>query len=387
VALTRVAFFLHGLEIGGAQLRTLALAGGLAARGIAVELYLAAAEGPLAARLPPGVAVVDLGRGLVDRPWIRARRRRRVRAVIPRLARRLRAAPPDVLVAGANHVGLAAALAHRIAGRPAIGLALRVSNHLLGHGPADRLRRVAIRLLYPRADALLAVSEAIGDELVRIAPALAGRVRVLPNPVVDAGFAARAAGAPDHPWFAPGRAEGSPPVVLGIGRLAPQKDFATLLEAVAEVARTRPVRLAILGDGPERDRLARRIAGLDLGAVAILPGAVPDVAPWLGAADLFVLSSAWEGMPGALVEAMAAGCPVVATDCPGGGRAILAGGALGPLVPIGDPTAMAAAIHATLDARPDPARLRAAAAAFSVDRAVDAHLAVLAEIAARRAPA
>ena len=94
-------------------------------------------------------------------------------------------------------------------------------------------------------------------------------------------------------------------------------------------------------------------------------------------AQVFVLSSDWEGLPGVLIQALACGCPVVSTDCPSGPAEILAGGAYGPLVPVGDDAALAAAIEAVLDVPPDPERLRLRAAAFSVERAVDGYLDVL----------
>jgi glycosyltransferase involved in cell wall biosynthesis len=195
---------------------------------------------------------------------------------------------------------------------------------------------------------------------------------VLDNPSVAPEVPALADAPLDHPWFHPG----APPVVLGVGRLSKQKDFPLLLRAFAEVRRVREARLLILGEGEERSSLATMIEALGLDADAALPGFVQNPFAYMARAAVFVLSSAWEGSPGALIQALACGAPVVATDCESGPREILQGGRFGRLVPTGDVTALAAAILATLDeprrAVPEEAWYR-----FSQDAAVDGYLRVL----------
>ncbi|MGQ9367811.1 glycosyltransferase [Azospirillum sp. ST 5-10] len=380
----RAAFFLHGFEMGGAQRRSLALAGELVRRGWRIDLLVALDEGPLRPEVPAGVRVVDLGGRLARLPWVRGRRRRRVRAVVPALAAYLRAERPAVLMAAANHTALAAAAAHALARCPEVRLVLRASNSVSAtrRSLSDRLKRLAVRWTYPRAAAVAAVSQAIAAELTALQPRLAGRVHVVPNPVIGRDAAQRMTEPADHPWFAPGE----PPVVLGVGRLAPQKDFATLVRAVARLRGERPARLLILGDGEEREALTRLAGRLGFGDAFALPGFVANPLPYMGAAAAFVLSSRWEGMPGVLIEAMACGCPVVSTDCPGGSAEVLGGGALGPLVPVGDDAALAAAIRTVLDAGADRPALRARAADFSVDRAGAALDALFTAVIADRAP-
>jgi glycosyltransferase involved in cell wall biosynthesis len=163
-----------------------------------------------------------------------------------------------------------------------------------------------------------------------------------------------------------------------MGRLVPQKDFATLLRAFALVRADRPARLVILGEGPERDRLMLLARELGIENDVLLPGFVTNPFAWVGRASLFVLSSAWEGLPTVLVEALACGTPVIATDCPHGPRAILEGGDLGPLVPVGDSRKMAEAMRRMLDAPTERSRLLARAAAFHEDRAIEAYRHILA---------
>jgi len=155
----------------------------------------------------------------------------------------------------------------------------------------------------------------------------------------------------DHPWLAPGE----PPVVMGIGRLAPKKDFTTLVRAFAEVRQDVRARLMILGEGPERAELESLVRTLDLEADVALPGFVDNPYAYLARASLFVLSSRWEGLPTVLIEAMFCGAPVVSTDCPSGPHEILNGGRYGRLVPVGDLSALAGAITAGITGNIQPA--------------------------------
>jgi glycosyltransferase involved in cell wall biosynthesis len=115
-------------------------------------------------------------------------------------------------------------------------------------------------------------------------------------------------------------------------------------------------------------------ASLGIADSVDLPGFVANPFAYMARAGVFVLSSAFEGLPGALIQAMACGCPVVSTDCPSGPAEILDGGRFGAMVPVGDDRAMAAAIAATLDRPTVAATLQARAEMFSVERAVDHYL-------------
>ena len=180
----------------------------------------------------------------------------------------------------------------------------------------------------------------------------------------------------DDPWFAPG----APPVILGIGRFAPQKDFPALLRAFTRVRAKRDARLIILGEGKDatrRDELLELAKQLGIEDDLALPGFVRNPYSYMVRAGVFVLSSAWEGFPNALAEAIACGCPVVSTDCPSGPSEMLDNGTYGPLVPVGDDAALADAILATLDNPPDKEILRERGAEYSLERSVERHLEVL----------
>jgi glycosyltransferase involved in cell wall biosynthesis len=205
---------------------------------------------------------------------------------------------------------------------------------------------------YPWADGIVAVSQGAADDLARTARLPKDRIQVVHNPIVTPELREMAAARLDHPWFE----AGAPPVLLAVGRLAPQKDFGTLIRAFERVRRSRPARLMILGDGPERDALEALAAEVGLESAVDLPGRIVNPFPYMVRADAFVLSSRWEGLPSVLIEALFCGVPVVATDCPSGPREILAGGKHGLLVPVGDVEALARGIESALDGEiPRPA--------------------------------
>ncbi|QID19699.1 glycosyltransferase [Nitrogeniibacter mangrovi] len=335
-----------------------------AACGYGVDLLAIRADSAHLGQLPAGVELIDLG---VRHSGL---------AIFP-LARYLRRVRPAALLAAKDRAIRAAVLARRLAGTSTriVGrLGTNLSAALEGRAGVSRWLRVApMRWIYPSVDTVVCVSEGVREDTARLTGLSAGQLTVIRNPVVTPRLASLAAEAVDHPW-----AHGAEvPLILGAGRLTEQKDFDTLVRAFAIVRRQRPARLVILGDGRLRGRLEARIAELGLGEDVALPGFTPNPYAWMARASLFVLSSAWEGSPNVLTEALALGTPSVATDCPSGPREVLAGGRFGPLVPVGDAEAMGAAMLATLaDPLPGPT-LRSAVADYHRDASAAAYLAAL----------
>jgi glycosyltransferase involved in cell wall biosynthesis len=216
---------------------------------------------------------------------------------------------------------------------------------------------------------VVAVSQGAADDIARSSGVPRERVRVIYNPVITPTLLQQIGQTPDHPWFAPGQ----PPVILGVGRLTAAKDFPTLIRAFAEVRRHRNVHLMIVGEGEERGRLEALVRELGLDEVVSLPGYKENAGAYMAKSALFVLSSAWEGLPTVLIEALAAGARVVSTDCPSGPREILQQGRLGTLVPVGDVARLAEAMISSLDRGPstDPAE---GLLPFTSDVAVDEYL-------------
>jgi len=293
--------------------------------------------------------------------------------------RRLRREPPLAIVSNRERGRPALLVARALAGART-RIVFRIGNPVSIHiarrrGHKRWIRGAAIRWTYPRADALIVNSRALATDVVNAAGVAASRVHVLANPTIGNRLEAQGTEASGHPWLDAGPR--ACPVVLGVGRLAPQKDFATLIRAVARIAPHRPLRLIIVGEGKERERLRQLAGDLGIGENVDLPGFVTAPAAWMARADVFALSSRWEGSPNVLIEALALGCPCVATRCPTGPDEILENGRYGPLVPVGDDDALARALEAVLD-NPLPAdTLRAAAAPFREDIAAAAYARVL----------
>jgi glycosyltransferase involved in cell wall biosynthesis len=195
------------------------------------------------------------------------------------------------------------------------------------------------------------------------------RIAVVYNPVITPAMMAQAAQSPNHPWFAPGE----PPVILGAGRLTRQKDFFTLLRAFAEVRRCRTARLMIVGEGEDRPALEALARDLGVADDVSLPGFQENAMAYMARSAVFVLSSAWEGLPTVLIEALAAGTRVISTDCPSGPREILQDGSLGTLVPVAAPAELASAILRALE---QPAAIvpTEALTPFTREAAVDNYL-------------
>ena len=263
------------------------------------------------------------------------------------MIRYLRRERPVSLLSTLEHANVLAVGAGAFA-RTGVPIVLREANVLLPRaelGRQARLLRGLMRHAYRAADRIVAVSRSVATSLTEELGLEAGRIRTIPNPIVTAALYEKATAPLDDPWFA----SGAPPVVLGVGRLAPQKDFPTLIRAFAQVRAGREARLVILGEGPERRALEALTRQLGVAADVKLPGFDHNPFRYMSRASVFALSSIYEGLPGALIQAMACGCRVISTDGPGGAREVLENGENGPLVPRRDPGALARGISALLD--------------------------------------
>ena len=229
------------------------------------------------------------------------------------------------------------------------------------------------RHFYRHADSIIAVSNGVADDLAQLIAVPRSRITTIYNPVFSSELAARSHEPLAHAWLTPH----APPVVLGIGKLKPQKDFACLIRAFARVRAVRPARLIILGDGAQRESLLALARQLQVAPDVELPGFVANPFAYLARARVFVLSSAWEGLSNVIIEALACGCPVVSTDCPSGPAELLDHGRYGGLVPVGDDEALARTIVQTLDNPPDRQQLQTRASEFSIERAAAEYRRVL----------
>lgn len=332
---TRLAIFVPSMHEGGAERAMVKLSQAVAERGCSVDLVLAKAEGPHLVEVSGLVRIVDL-------------KAPRTLSSLPALARYLRRERPAAMLCVMNHANIVALWARRLAGVSVRMIASERNTLSVSARQAVSLRARLMpwltRRFYPWADAIVAVSGGVADDLAQVTGIPRDRIEVIYNPVVTPDLRRQAQVPVDHRWFGPGQT----PVLLSVGRLRVQKDFPTLIRAFAEVRRTRLARLLILGEGPERPILEALVKELGLEQDVCLPGFIGNPYAYMARASAFILSSRWEGLPGVLIEALACGAPVISTDCPSGPREILADGRYGQLVPVGDVAAMAHAIETVL---------------------------------------
>jgi glycosyltransferase involved in cell wall biosynthesis len=328
---------------GGVEKITNDLLKGLVKQGVAVDLLMIKALPPFVSGIPPEVNQIHF-------------RRSSARLATPELVEYLQRERPPVLMA-AKHRGLLLALrARKAAGvdTAIIGqIHSEVTASLVTKPWYNRMARLSeVRKHYPKADAIIGVSQGVVDDLVKITAMPGSKFRCIYYPILDDSIISRAAEKIDHPWMTDDR---QIPVFLGVGRFTNQKGFDDLIRAFAEVRKQRPARLIILGRGPLQAEHEALAVELNVAEDIDFAGFLPNPLAYMSKCDVFVLSSRWEGFGIVLAEAMAAGAKVVSTDCPSGPGEILMQGACGPLVAVGDIQAMANAMLKQLDAHHDPA--------------------------------
>jgi GalNAc-alpha-(1->4)-GalNAc-alpha-(1->3)-diNAcBac-PP-undecaprenol alpha-1,4-N-acetyl-D-galactosaminyltransferase len=352
----RLVFVISALSSGGAERVLVSLVKGLAARGHRITVVTIYGRELDFFRLPAGVERVALGLGkdTVGLPAKLTANVRRIRA----LRRAIRAAEPDAVISLLGRVNVLA-----LAAAARLSVPVIVAEHTDPfREPLPGVWQSLRRITYRRAARVVSVSAAVDSYFDWIA---AERRAVIPNPV-DFAELDSAAAATALPW---------PHAILAMGRLAPEKGFDILIEAFAQIAARVPDwGVAILGEGGLRGALESLVIERGLVGRVLLPGAIASPAGTLKKADLFVLSSRWEALPMALIEAMACGRGVVATECMGTAADWLRPGENAIVVPTEDAARLAAAMEGLMQ-DPDRRRLlgeNAAAAVrpFELDRIV-----------------
>jgi len=369
----KIAFFLPDLSGGGAERTVVNLLKELVKQGWAPELVLVRAKGVYLAEVPAQVRIVDLGK---EQAFL---------AILP-LWRYLKKNKPDVLISHLSHLNVIALLVKKLFSLPTP--LILVEQAVMAPGRAkgkERLVRWGMKKFYPGADTIVAVSENTARDLEERLGLRKGKVRCIHNPVIDEELFRKAAMPIVHPWIARGgeeggKAEGRIPLFVSVGRLTAQKGFVHLLKAFALVKEQRPARLLILGEGELRAELEEEIRILGIEGEVSMPGFVENPYTYMARADAFVLSSEWEGLPGVLIEALACGCPVVATRSPGGQEEILENGRYGILVAAGDAAALGEGMLRVLEEPVDKGKLVQRASYFSREKAVLAYTELVREV-------
>ena len=326
-----VAFCVPTLRNGGAEKALAELATACAGLDWNVDMVILDSSSPdYLQELSPRVQLVNLGQA-------------HTRTSVPALIRYLRERRPAALFSTGSHMNCAAVVAAKLA-FTRTRIVLREADTMFEwHSGTTRL---LVSMLYRIANSIVAVSDDVKKNLVLKARLPAGRICVIRNSVNVERIRELARAELTTPFTID-----DVPVVLGVGRLEPVKDFSTLVRAFALVHAHRRCRLVILGRGSQLMELRELANGLGISSHVAFPGFVQNPYTWMARSDVFVLSSLREGCPNALLQALACGCAVVATDAPGDARFLLRNGTLGRLTPVGDADAMAGAIEDTLNER------------------------------------
>jgi glycosyltransferase involved in cell wall biosynthesis len=361
----KIALFVSSLNGGGVERVMLNLAKGLVDKKLEVDLVVAKAEGAYLNQIPTQVRLVDLNAS-------------RVLKSIPALVKYLKAEQPKVLLSAMDYANIIAVWAKYLSG---VSTKVIVSEHWK---PCDtrlssttkkrdleqKIMPYLMRYSYPWADDVVSVSQGIADELVQNIRVPRKNITVIYNPAVSPENLKKASEVLNHPWLIPNQ----PPIILGVGRLHRTKNFASLIHAFALIKKQRQARLLILGEGEERLYLENIVKELELEEYVQMPGFVENPFAYMKSAAVFVLSSALEGLPTVLIEAMSVGTPVVSTDCPYGPAEILENGRYGKLVPLNNIEALASGIMEVLDNPPDNQKLMERTQAFKLEDVTDKYL-------------
>lgn len=267
---------------------------------------------------------------------------------VPKFANFIKVTQPEVVLAIMDIASIIAKFSIILSGQHKTRLYVReaISNEFKQDNPKET-GSAFVKLLaawtYNNANGIVSPSSDLALSIAIKFPRQKN-IRHINNPVVTRSFAQQVN---ENSFISPWEKDAK--IILSVGRLSEQKDFLTLLEAFRRLREKADYKLMILGEGPERSSLMNFISANELDAHCHLPGFISNPLPYMKHADLFVLASRYEGLPNALIQALACGATIVSTDCPTGPAEILENGKIGRLVPVGDPESLSIAMEQSLD--------------------------------------
>ncbi|MGY6552422.1 MAG: glycosyltransferase [Erythrobacter sp.] len=360
-----ISILLPDLRGGGAERVMVDLAREFSRLGHTVEFVLMRAIGSFLAEAEREFKIFDLATP-------------RTRNVPPAFAGYLRDRKPDAVIANMWPLTSASVVGKLLSRQPCRLLLL--DHTTLTQSYADwgalhaNVLTFSMAATYRFADCVAAVSQGAAESTAKLARLPVNRVKVLHNPIPQKPFPSLAEQeTADTLWACPRGKR-----ILTVGTLKVAKNHPLLLRSFASLALP-DARLMLLGEGEDENESELKTLASELGIAnrVIFAGFHPDPAPFYATADLFVLSSNWEGLPTVLIEALSLGLPVVSTDCPSGPSEILQGGRFGELVPVGDAAALAKAMEGALTAEVDREALIRRAADFAPEIAAQKYLDLL----------
>ncbi len=359
-----ITLFIYSFRGGGAEKMMVNLANEFNRKGHGVEIVVVESTGPYKSLIDPSVNIITIGGNNSIKMGLN-------------LYKHLQKCNSNVLLSTMEIPNIVSVLATWTGN--SIPVILRIANinsKKERHGKYKTIPSLK-RLTYPRAEKVVTISDGVAEDLAGITGMDTADMTTIYNPAYDPKIATQAREPINHEWLN----DEDKRVVIGVGNMKPQKDFETLIRAVHQVNKKEDLYLVVLGKGDLKHELESLAKNLGINGCVSFPGFVDNPYAYMARADLFVLSSAWEGFGNVIVEAMACGTPVVCTDCPGGPSEILEDGKFGPLVPVGDDHALAEAIQDLLEDPTDSERLVNRAQDFSIKNIVDEYERVLLSVA------
>ena len=359
----KISIILPSLAGGGAERININLAERFIELGYAVQLVLFQKKGELLSLVPDEVEVINLNA-------------EKLRDGFKPLRKYISKEKPDALLAAMWPVSVIAIWAARLSNNyPQVVVSEHTSfsqSPILNRGINKWLMPFSMKVSYPLADTVIGVSKGVLEDLEYLSGSDLKNGCKVYNPAAPDTSKVQSIETDYSIWKNSERKK-----IIAIGSLKVAKDYPTLIESFDLIQEKIKAELLILGEGDERSKLENLINERNLGDLIHLPGFVPDPLQYLKGADLFVLSSSWEGFGNVIVEALACGVPVVSTDCKSGPAEILDDGKYGRLVPVGDSDAIANAILEELEKEHDTEKLKERARDFSIEKIADQYLELL----------
>ena len=364
-----IVFLLPDLKGGGAQKMIINMANEFAARGSDVTLITLGSAGQYRDHIESNVRYINFDK-------------KRVALSFFELRRELLRINADIVLSALFHVNVMAllvkALTPHINSRFIITERNAFTARIKGSTKwIDKLYPFLVKHLYKRADKVIGISKGVTADITHAANLSPAQTATIYNPVITDKSKVRLNESLNDPHME----TLSHPRLITSGRLVPQKDYPTLLKAFQEVLRRQPdATLTILGDGPNLPEVEALAHEFSLTDNIYMPGFVNNPLAYMKHADVFVISSRWEGFCNVIVEALYCGLPIVATDCPSGPAEILEDGKYGHLTTVDDAYALADAVLDALENKVDLDAQKARANQFTVAKICDTYETVINEV-------
>jgi glycosyltransferase involved in cell wall biosynthesis len=351
----KISIILPNLNPGGAERIALYLANDWVRLGYIVEMVLMEKKGEFISLLNPEVLIIDL-------------KSIRIRNTVKSLKDYFKVSKPDVIFVGMWPLTSASILAWIFSRK--IGSIYLIDHNQLSISIVKELNlssfilKFFLKITYPLATGIMAVSNGVKSDLCQLGGFSEHKVKVIYNPASTGIPSSTSVNEIEKKriW-----GENFQFNILSVGGLHPQKNHIMLIKAFSKISRKLNAKLIILGEGKLRVELEALIKELNLEDCVDLPGFIKNPYPWYLTADLFVLSSNWEGLPTVLIESLECGLPIISTDCPSGPDEILENGRYGKLVPMNDVDALSKAIEYSFSEEHDKALLIKRANDFTIE--------------------